>query len=141
MSRSALDPRQTPAAPPPAPPALGTIDDEHLLLAAIIHELRTAMARGDGRAGCEAIFGRVVDYASRHFQHEEALMREAGYPDWARHRDEHQGFILRLRELAADLRKQRAALSMDVLDFLQSWLKHHVEHSDRHFVSFAGDRA
>jgi hemerythrin len=114
------------------------VEAEHLLLAAMIQELRNAMAMGDGRSGCVAIFGRLVDYAGEHFRHEESLMEADAYPELERHREEHQGFIRRLRELATDLRRERMALSMDVLELLEGWLRHHVRNADQRYLDHVG---
>jgi hemerythrin-like metal-binding protein len=58
------------------------------------------------------------------------MMKEAKYPDFARHRDEH-------KKLVGDVLAQKAkfdqgeALSSELLSFIRDWLVNHIMKTDK----------
>lgn len=112
------------------------LDDEHRQLIDLINRLHEAMARGEGQAGTGVVLRGMTDYAHRHFMHEERLMAEVGFPGAARHRAEHEKFVERLREMTVEHNRRQVAVSVDLLDFLKSWLVHHIRHSDQQYRGY-----
>jgi hemerythrin-like metal-binding protein len=76
----------------------------------------------------------LVDYTKTHFAEEEQLMRQAGYPELARHQGVHQ----RLLEQVAALQREAAAgvklEPYEVTEFLADWLRHHIGEVDQAYV-------
>jgi diguanylate cyclase (GGDEF)-like protein/hemerythrin-like metal-binding protein len=82
----------------------GPIDQEHRALTRALEEfVKTVNAgKADGvRSALEAIIAEVV----AHFGHEEALMKEFGYPQGHRHEEAHALFVGDVRRFQEELRK------------------------------------
>lgn len=114
------------------------IDSQHRQLIAIRNRL-AACGRVEADASLDEfrrILAELFDYASAHFQSEEAYMQSIGFPHLASQQDDHQAFIDMLHEYS-----QATAQGQDIrqhcLYFLTRWLLSHIGHSDmqiRHFL-------
>src|ERR1035438_2668581 len=70
-----------------------SIDAQHQGLFAIGRELYAAMSTGQGKTVMRRILDRLVQYTAMHFAHEERLMQMHGYPDFAKHKAEHDALV------------------------------------------------
>ena len=66
-----------------------SIDKQHKKLFDMLNELHDAMSTGNGSQLAPAILKRLVAYTQEHFVAEEAMMKQARYPDLASHKAEH----------------------------------------------------
>lgn len=111
------------------------VDKEHRELLELIQLLRYACLMSDrGWAQAEIIrttLSRVLAFSREHFASEERLMQLANYPDYQLHKSEHKLFLEKIQ----GLEKTKAAPSSDSLNAIENWLFHHVEGSDKLFVS------
>jgi hemerythrin len=99
------------------------------------------------KAGRRAEVGGLVEwlgqYAHEHFEAEEALMREVGYPGLAAHRDRHEEFRLQLRALVSEYERKGATplVTLNLHNWLSDWLRLHVSSADVEIGRFvAGKR-
>jgi hemerythrin-like metal-binding protein len=83
----------------------------------------------------------LVDYTTRHFRAEEALLRESNYPWLNEHRAEHLKYELRLTEFliaanCGDIDKE------SLRGYLADWWSKHILESDKRYGDFlnAGHR-
>jgi hemerythrin len=110
------------------------LDDDHKRLVAMVNELYDAMQAGHGKESLGATLNNLVEYTKGHFAREEKFFAETGYPAAAAHKQEHDtltGQVLDVqRKFAAGA---SAALSIDVLRFLRSWLINHIQGSDQKY--------
>jgi hemerythrin len=111
------------------------IDRQHQYLVSVLNMAYLSLVTGQPRKVQEDIVGRLVDYSRFHFKSEEILFDKLGYPeDRAEiHRREHRAFARKAIEFYEKLRAGEAALTLDVLKFLSSWLEGHIGGSDRAF--------
>ena len=116
-------------------PSLSTgielLDDHHKELFQWLAELESAAADERTLFGVYAIT-RLKHYVRAHFSAEEAMMREAGYPDVAAHIAEHTAFRTRLAEL--QLKSIGQDVSADTVGFLKDWLTNHIAKTDMAYV-------
>jgi hemerythrin len=106
------------------------IDHEHRNLAEILNEFHRAHAEGHEREQCFHTLNRLVQYVEEHFSSEETLMREARYPEFMKHRVEHDKLTKRIFELNEGLADGDDVISDDLLEFLKKWLIDHILHTD-----------
>jgi hemerythrin len=108
-----------------------TIDAQHRELFARVDRLHDAMLRRE-RTEALRLLDFLRDYAVVHFEAEERLMAEEGYPEAARHAGEHEGFRAALRGLQEHFETNglTAALVRDLERRVVGWLRDHVYHSD-----------
>ncbi len=126
---------------PPSPiswnPALSVgvpaIDAQHQELFARAAQVEQAIGAGASSARLEKLLAWLQSYALAHFDAEERIMRQAGYPDLPRHLAEHSAFrrrvelLLRLHEAEGD----SVPMAQLVLSFVRDWLVEHIGTSDR----------
>lgn len=110
------------------------IDDSHQPLVVQISRLHQAISNGTVSVALDQIFEDLLAFAQSHFQQEEALMHQHGYPDLDAHKYRHDIFIARLVNLRA--RSQQGDVALTLMLFLQNWLIDHVLDADRALTEF-----
>lgn len=114
------------------------IDSQHVELFRLFDEFIAGSAKGTGKDALLELHQALENYTKEHFQEEEALMEDAGYPKLEQHRREHQRFK---SELAA-LRSQVTAQGPSLMNLVQTnktlvaWLVNHVQERDQAFGDF-----
>lgn len=108
-------------------------DREHQRLFCIINALQDAMSAGKGRDFIQRVVQELNAYAKYHFSTEEVLMARASYPGIAQHRDEHQAFITAVAKFDKSIAAGNALISVEVMEFLRTWLVDHILKSDRQY--------
>jgi hemerythrin len=111
-----------------------SIDGQHRNLFRMAGELYTAMTSGQGKAALGRILDRLVEYTRVHFEHEERLMRQSGFPGLAQHAAEHRALTRQVEQFQADFASGRTALSVQLLQFLKDWLERHIQGSDQAYA-------
>ncbi len=109
------------------------IDAQHRTLLERAAALQAAVAAREPAIRVEELFAYLQDYASAHFDSEERVMREAGYPGLQEHAMEHADFRRRLASLVPHWESEGAstALTVALLGFLDHWLEVHVTTTDQ----------
>ena len=115
---------------------IGSIDAQHQNLFAIGRELYEAMSTGQGRAVLGRILDRLVQYTSAHFAHEERLLQLHRYPDFAKHKAEHDALVKQVAAFQTEFHSGRASMAVQVLQFLKDWLEKHIKGSDLAYAPY-----
>ncbi len=115
-----------------APPATGnaSLDRDHAELFALLGGLRAF--QGDGIA---CVTGNVVSglaaYAERHFEAEDRMMVDSGFPGMDDHRAEHQRARMLILGFRNDHNDGRCVPPAMLLAFLEHWFTSHIAHTDQ----------
>lgn len=112
-----------------------SIDAQHQNLFAVAHELYKAMSAGQGKFALSRILDRLVQYTVVHFAHEERLMRQNDYPNLAQHQEEHAALTRQVLQFQTDFRAGRVAMTVQLLNFLKTWLEQHIQGSDQAYAA------
>jgi len=72
------------------------IDDDHRELMRIMGEIKTAAKDGDHQR-CSDLLSELIESAKEHFAGEEAILRDAGYPQLEEHIKYHEKLLLEAR--------------------------------------------
>jgi len=113
------------------------LDYDHQELFATVDELRSAIEEGTERKVFNPILNRLSKYAMEHFQREEHIMSEYGFPETAEHRHRHQEFtklVYSVRRL--HINKPEKVSYNRLLKFLEHWLVHHILGEDMKYKSY-----
>lgn len=113
-----------------------TIDDEHKELFNLINQFHTDWVETQDRQVIARVLNRLVDYAERHFQHEEAIMAEAGYPMLTEHQKVHEMLFDKIFNLHQDYVRNDLRLEIGMVKFLKNWLVDHILENDYLFRDF-----
>ena len=98
------------------------------------------MRVGEGNAITEKILDRLVTYAGAHFAAEESLMELHQFPGLATQRIQHDMFRGRTKGFLERHRAGKPGLSVELLFFLQTWLKSHLMKTDKQYSAFLNSR-
>lgn len=61
-------------------------------------------------------------------------MREAQYPRFAEHKEEHAKFLVEVSKLVQAIEKKELNIHQKILDFLKSWYSSHILGMDRDYL-------
>jgi hemerythrin len=109
---------------------IASIDAQHQRLFAIARELYEAMSAGRGKASLALILDRLVQYTSVHFAHEERLMRVYDYPNFLKHKAQHDALTKKVLTFQKDFESGKVSMTVHLLHFLKDWLENHIKVSD-----------
>lgn len=115
---------------------IAEIDRQHQKLFGLLNELYEAMQEGKAAEVVGKVLDRVVDYTVYHFAYEEKLMRDAGYPGDAAHREEHAQLAAQAKDLARRLKARQGDVPVATLKFLCDWLGRHILGTDKKYAPF-----
>jgi two-component system, NtrC family, sensor kinase len=112
---------------------IDSVDQQHQQLVKLINKLDEVVTLGQDPQLIVHTVNQLVDYTRYHFQHEEALMRQAQFnPQFlAQHCQQHQDFIDKIQTVQNQAQTDVSIVSKDLLDFLVDWLCHHTLKTDK----------
>lgn len=117
------------------------IDHEHCRLFDLINNFHYAFLLNRDRRDILRLLNDLVRYAEEHFQHEERIMVERGFPDLEHHRGIHAGLFETLFLLQAKLEKEAIGMEKETVEFLRTWLTDHIAEEDRALGRFLSAEA
>lgn len=112
------------------------VNEEHQKLFGMINDLYDAMNIGKGQYIVGNIIDGLVDYTKFHFKTEEDIMIRIAYPDYEKHKFQHDAFVKKVAEFQEKFKKGAILLSLDVLKFLEDWLINHICKMDKAYSTY-----
>lgn len=112
------------------------LDEQHRRLVALMNRLIDLQEANKPDDAVADILGSLTNYLGYHFEVEEELMIDHGYPEIESHREEHQAFVLQVAYFIATYRESGSSLKRDILTFLKEWLAEHILKTDASFGRF-----
>jgi hemerythrin-like metal-binding protein len=125
---------------------VATMDSQHRYLVDTLKRANEKLLRRDESMLLGEIARDLLNYAIMHFETEEALMQRYGYgnecPDLARsHIAQHRDFSRRVVDVCEHLREGRPVSRIEVLQYLNEWLRNHVLGVDQRLGAFVRQAA
>jgi hemerythrin-like metal-binding protein len=109
------------------------MDEEHKRLLGMIDDLYEASRQKDGQQQFQGVLDRLVDYTMTHFEHEERLMRQCGFPNFDAHKMMHE----EMRRRSFAFRDGAEAIKpRDLLEFLRGWWTRHIQNQDQGYSPY-----
>ena len=113
------------------------IDTDHQNLFDAINALYDANEAGLGSERIGDVIKTLRKYVVVHFQHEEHVLEQAGYPEFDKHRATHRDFNHVINSLAEMYRLDPDSVDINkVINFLSDWLTEHILKSDMDYVPY-----
>src|SRR5689334_13135894 len=114
------------------------IDNQHKELFKRFNDFQSACKEGKGLDELNDLLAFLGEYAKAHFALEEQLQKDHGYPDYLKHKQEHEGFIRNFKKLADQLNTNgtNPALLTQTNMTLVNWLTRHFTWTDQHLANF-----
>jgi len=82
------------------------------------------------------VISNLFSYTITHFRTEEELFEKYAYPTASFHKKEHKKFVRRIQEFKDAFDGGRLGVSIQVMNFLRDWLKHHIMEVDKRYSVF-----
>jgi len=122
------------------------IDTQHKRLFQAINRMESAYRAGTEETEAQESLAFLARYTLEHFETEEALMREIGYPMLEFHQKEHTELMTQILAMKAKLDGgfqvplDGADFAAHMANFAADWLAHHINEADMGYVQFAKER-
>jgi len=117
------------------------IDRQHMFLIATYNRLHEMLETEEVPATTQTIVRSMQWYTKQHFEEEEALMTEVGFPDVDLHRREHKRIMASVRTLFHQYEVGESPNPIQVLNLLRQWLVNHINTFDRRLAKFVDGEA
>jgi hemerythrin len=118
---------------------VAAVDHEHRELIALINRLYgEASARGSKEAAVN-FFGDLFKAISSHFALEERLMRERGYDQLIKHKNDHERLLDEIRDIMEDFEACDQLDEKHLAQRLDAWFSRHFETHDARLHNVLGD--
>ena len=116
------------------------LDKEHQGLVEQINRLSEAIRekRGDDVLGDILLI--LAEYTESHFEHEERLMQEYGFPGLAEHQQKHQELRDTVQAMKARSEGATEGLAQELYKFLRGWLLEHIVEVDKKYGAYLESR-
>jgi len=112
------------------------LDAEHRGLFRLAGEMHEALAAGATPVQIRSRFRNLMAGLDEHLAHEERLMRAAGYPSYAWHKQSHDGVRKKVRQCALRVERGDREVIPPMLAELSVWLKEHLALPDRLMAAY-----
>jgi hemerythrin len=108
-------------------------DVHHKQLFQFINDLHEAMKTGHAKERMARTLQNLIGYTQMHFNAEEEAMISANYPQFAVHKAEHDKFRAKVNAFQKDFEAGVAAISVELMEFLNGWLVNHIMKTDKQY--------
>lgn len=114
------------------------VDADHKLLVSLINHLHEGIGDAEEYSLLGSVLRSLEDYTDYHFQREERLQEEVGFPGLIEHKKLHAQLSSQVAEIRRRYDASRTSLrGVDVLVFLERWLIDHILNHDMGYRHFA----
>ena len=107
------------------------LDAEHKAVFGALNGLAQLRSAELPVAKIQELFSDFFGHATKHFAHEERLMRATFYRSYTWHKRQHDTARNRIAALEPGLSNGDRTAVLELLDFLAEWLEHHIRVTDR----------
>ena len=115
------------------------MNEQHKQWIALINELHASLLDKNSDMSPEQAIKDMIDYTKLHFNHEEDLMQDIQYPDYEKHKIEHNNFISKLNKMDDDMINGTYILKTQIMSILKNWLENHICKMDKAYGNFISE--
>lgn len=116
------------------------LDKQHKQIISTINMLNDQQKEGFNGKNVAKILNELTIFVHTHFQMEEQLLAEHGYPELSDQQKEHKEFRMKLANFCMDSMTAYTAIPINVLHYLNEWWVDHILVKDMKYRSFLTDR-
>lgn len=111
-------------------------DNEHRKLVELINRMFVIVKNKDDIAAVSDIVARLIDYTEFHFTSEEAAMKDAGFPDFAAHKQLHARLTKEISAFQQKILSEESTVGPEFYRFLRDWLLGHIIEEDKQYTPY-----
>ena len=109
------------------------LDDQHKEIISLVNDLYVAIERGNDAAIVKPLLEKFAHYATEHFDCEERIMQEHGYPLLEEHKALHDQARNRIADMLSHV---HLITGRDLLNFFKMWWVEHIQGEDKQYVPY-----
>jgi len=113
------------------------LDAEHRQWIVLLNDFYMGLKNNSPSGMVHEHIHRLIDYTKFHFANEEKYMKVLRYPDFDGHKEKHELYLDKLTEYDEKLKAGKLVLTLDVTNYLKSWLVNHIKGADKQYAIFA----
>jgi hemerythrin len=113
------------------------IDKEHQKWIALLNDFYQGLMDGKSKEKLTELVIGMLDYTKYHFANEERYMKSINYPDFEQHKEKHDQYVAKITEFHQKIANDQMILSLEVTNFLKTWLINHIKGTDQQYARFA----
>jgi len=113
---------------------ISVIDQQHRKLLNLVNDLNDAMRQGKSRDVMDDVLTVLVGYTRTHFNAEERLMEQVKYKEIVEHKAQHADFVQKIEDFLQKAKAGSSVLSIEMMNFLSSWIINHIKGTDARYV-------
>ncbi len=106
------------------------IDADHRVLVELINELHEQLKHSAPRTGIINRFAELYSHVTKHFAHEEAIMRSRNYDQYEVHQADHQSLLDEITTIMCDWEGNSGVNSEATTKRLYDWFSQHFQTHD-----------
>jgi hemerythrin len=107
-------------------------DKQHQEIFNRVNDLNEAVLEGV-RQEIGSCLDRLIEFVIVHFQSEEHLMEEKGFPGLDEHRQVHADLVSTCADLQEKFHANEVEIETTTMTFIKEWLEHHIPVVDRQY--------
>ncbi len=111
-------------------------DNDHKQLISLTNRLHDSITVGSQQSVLAPILNELVKYTIFHFGHEEGLMLQYSYPDYEKHKIEHDALVKKVQDFHNQVISGKTSISLSLIGFLKEWLVNHIMKTDMEYKLF-----
>jgi len=111
-------------------------NNDHKQLISLANRLHDSITVGSQQAVLVPILDELVNYTKFHFGREEKMMIKYAYPDYIKHKFEHDALIEKVHDYSDQVSSGKTSISLSLIGFLKEWLVNHIMVTDMKYKTF-----
>jgi len=115
------------------------LDEQHKKLAELTYLLYSSQKLGYSKEKINKIIDELIDQIVEHLSTEEALMEKVQWPDFEKHKKEHEFIKKGIAEILIK-RKEGKEYLVDALEFFEKTTYEHFKTFDKKFLNFVNEK-
>lgn len=115
------------------------LDLEHQKWIAILNDFYEGLKDGKSKEKLVELVVAMLAYTRYHFASEEKYMKSINFPDFEEHKKKHDFYAAKITEFHEKIKNGKMVLSLEVTNFLKTWLINHIKGTDQNYARFANN--
>jgi len=115
---------------------ISIIDEQHKKFLEIINQLKTIINQDGCKDSVSDIFYQLAYLIDNYFIQEEIYFKDCQYPNFDKHKSDHNSFINRIIKFQKDVENNKPDLCLEIYHYLEEWFDDHILKFDKEAVAF-----
>lgn len=116
--------------------SVSSVDEQHKKWIGLINDFYEGIAQNQNKETILKLLIGMKNYTFTHFSHEERLMKQANYPDFEKHKKNHDEFVKKVNDFHERYASGKLLLSLEITGTIKAWITEHIMKTDKLYSSY-----